>query len=396
MIEKILKYNLCIGCGLCASVLGRNKCTMRLNEKGFYEPDLSNELTSSEEKIVKKLCPGIHVKGDKSHGVWGKCLQIKESWAADDEIRHKAASGGVVTSIAIYLLEQQKVNAVLQVGVCDNSYLFNELKISRTREDVLRNAQSRYAPVALLSHIKQVFEESEDIYAFIGKPCDIAAMKNFIRCNPQYEKRIKLYVSIFCAGMPGYNATIKAWKLSGKSEEPCKLKYRGDGWPGNFCANWEDGSSFQLTYDESWGKILGRDLGFRCKICPDGIGMLADISVGDSWNTKNGYPDFTESKGKCFVMLRSMSGNLLFEEAEHLKYVVSQPLEISKIKEMQPYQYGRRKLIGWRLLPLQILTGGLLSFKGLNIIRQALTANPKSALGNIWGSLKRIITNNGK
>lgn len=67
-----------------------------------------------------------------------------------------------------------------------------------------------------------------------------------------------------------------------------------------------------MTYNDSWGKILGRELGFRCKICPDGIGMLADISSGDSWNTKDGYPDFTEGDGKTFVLYAQIKdGNCL-------------------------------------------------------------------------------------
>lgn len=109
--------------------------------------------------------------------------------------------------------------------------------------------------------------------------------------------------------MPSYNASIKAWKLSGKEQEPVSLKYRGDGWPGYFTVKWADNTDFKLDYNESWGKVLGRELGFRCKICPDGIGMLADIAVGDSWNTKNGYPDFTEGAGKSFVMVRTALGS---------------------------------------------------------------------------------------
>ncbi len=59
------------------------------------------------------------------------------------------------------------------------------------------------------------------------------------------------------------------------------LKYRGDGWPDYFHAVWQDGSEFKLTNNKSCGKVLGRQVGFRCKICPDGVGMLADIAVGD-------------------------------------------------------------------------------------------------------------------
>lgn len=395
MIDRIKKYHLCMGCGLCASVLGEEKCKMQLNGEGFYEPQAILPLSSSESKLVKKLCPGIHIEAKAHKGVWGSMISVCEGWASDADIRHKAASGGVVTSLAICALERGLVDAVLQVGVRDDSYLYNELRVSRSKEEVLRNAQSRYAPALVLHRIKEIFDSSTESFAFIGKPCDIAAMKNFMRQFPQYEGRVKYYISIFCAGMPSYNATIKTWQISGHQDEPVSLKYRGDGWPGNFVARFEDGTDFQLSYNESWGKILGHHVGFRCKICPDGIGMLADVAVGDSWNAKDGYPDFTESDGRCFCMVRTSAGDGLMKTALENGYIETKALDIKNIKQQQAYQYKRRKLEGWRLVPVQLLTGGMLHFKGLAIWRQALSANFRVGIRNMRGTYKRIKSLNG-
>lgn len=395
MIDKIKKYHLCMGCGLCASVLGEENCKMQLNGEGFYEPKVIQSLSVSESKLVKKLCPGIHVEAKAHKGVWGSMISVCEGWSADTDIRHKAASGGIVTSLAICALEQGLVDAVLQVGVRDDSYLYNELMISRSREEVLRNAQSRYAPALVLHRIKKIFDGSTERFAFIGKPCDIAAMKNFIGQFPQYGERVKYYISIFCAGMPSYNATVKTWQMSGHQDKPTSLKYRGDGWPGNFVARFEDGTNFQLSYNESWGKILGHHVGFRCKICPDGIGMLADVAVGDSWNTKDGYPDFTESDGRCFCMVRTSVGDGLMKAALEKGYIETKALDIKNIKQQQAYQYKRRKLEGWRLIPVQLLTGGILHFKGLAIWRQALSANVRVGFRNMRGTYKRIRSLNG-
>ena len=281
------------------------------------------------------------------------------------------------------------------MGVRDDSYLYNELRVSRSKEDVLRNAQSRYAPALVLHRIKEIFDSSTETFAFVGKPCDIAAMKNFTRLYPQYAGRVRYYISIFCAGMPSYNVTIKTWQMSGHQDKPSSLKYRGDGWPGNFIARFADGSSFQLSYNESWGKILGRHVGFRCKICPDGIGMLADVAVGDSWNTKDGYPDFTESDGRSFCMVRTATGDRLMQAALTNGYIETKTLDIKQIKDQQAYQHKRRKLEGWRLIPVQLMTGGLLHFKGLAIWRQALSANVKVGFRNMKGTYKRMKKLNG-
>ena len=167
MIKKIKKYDLCIGCVLCEAVIGKEVCTMELNDKGFYEPIVNEELNKKDSKLLKYVCPGIHVETTPNKGAWGSMKSICEAWATDKFIRHKAASGGVVTSLAIFLLEHHAVDAILQVGVKAGSYLHNELKVSRTKDDILANAQSRYAPALVFANIKRILESSSDTYALL-------------------------------------------------------------------------------------------------------------------------------------------------------------------------------------------------------------------------------------
>lgn len=386
--KRILKYDLCIGCGLCSSIFSSDICKMHISGNGFYRPDFKGKV---DEHTLRHICPGIRVHDTNNHDIWGKVKEVIEGWSKDEKLRYKAASGGVVSSLAIYMLESGKADAVLQVGVKEDSYLYNELKLSRSKDDIIKNAQSRYAPALTLVNIKQILDESDDRYVFIGKPCDIAGIRNLIELYPIYKERFVLLISIFCAGIPSYQATERAWKLSGRDDSPKSLKYRGEGWPGYFRATWKDGESFELSYDESWGKILGRQLGFRCKICPDGIGMLADIAVGDSWSTQNGYPDFTESDGRCFIFVRTDRGKNILDSASRKNYLECHDLSIDRIHDMQRYQFDRRKLVGWRLIPVWIATKGLVDFKGLSIIKQAKSAAFKDAISNIKGSAKRMM-----
>ena len=112
LIDRIKKYELCIGCGLCESVLGTERCKMEINTKGFYIPVLSSQITNDERDLINQLCPGIHIETDGNDSDWGSMKAISESCASESEIRYKAASGGVVSSLAIYLLEQHKVDAI--------------------------------------------------------------------------------------------------------------------------------------------------------------------------------------------------------------------------------------------------------------------------------------------
>lgn len=389
-IHRIINTGLCLGCGLCEAIAGRDKCEMILTPKGFYQPKFKTTLDPTEVTQILKCCPGIRVTGNKHSGVWGNVLSVSETWATDETLRKKSATGGVISSLAIYLLESKKVDAILQVGVKKDSWLYNELLISRTKEEVFINAQSRYAPALVFDRIKTILDSSEETFGFIGKPCDIAGIKNFIKYNPQYNNRIKYTLAIFCAGIPSYNATKTLIEEAKMTETPYSIKYRGDGWPGEFEAKWKNGKSLKVSYNDSWGKVLGRTLGIRCKICPDGIGMLADISTGDSWNTKDGYPDFTEADGKNFCFIRTQNGQELYQNAAEAGVIQTQAYNMDIIKDIHQYQYNRRIFAAWRILAIQIATNRLLKFEGLGLKQIMLKKNLLYGIKEFLGALARL------
>lgn len=389
-IHKIIDSGLCLGCGLCEAIAGRNNCEMVISPEGFYRHHFKSKLKENEIREILACCPGIHVQGNNHSGVWGNVLAVTESWANDNALRIKSATGGVISALAIYLLESKKVDTILQVGVKKDSWLFNELLVSRTKEDVFLNAQSRYAPALVFDKIKIILDSSTETYGFIGKPCDIAGIKNFIKINPQFERRIKYTLAIFCAGIPSYNATKTLVAQANFAGEPNFVKYRGDGWPGEFEARWDTGQTYKISYNDSWGKVLGKTLGMRCKICPDGIGMLADISTGDSWNTKDGYPDFKEADGRNFCFIRTQNGMSLYQSAVESGFILTKDFELSSLQNIHHYQYSRRVLAAWRITALQILTFGLLKFQGLGISRLFFKVNFLKGAREFLGTIKRF------
>lgn len=388
-VEDILEAGLCLGCGLCETIAGREKCEMVISEAGFYRPHFKEAISKEENQLIVSSCPGVSVEGDGHTGIWGNVLDVTESWSTDPVLRKKSATGGVISALAIYLLESRKVDAILQVGLKEGNWLHNELLVSRNKEDVFRNAQSRYAPALVFDKIKDILDAGSEVFGFIGKPCDIAGIKNFITLHPQYQDRVKYTLAIFCAGIPSYNATATLVANAEKDIDPISLKYRGDGWPGEFEARFPDGQSFKTSYNDSWGKVLGRTLGIRCKICPDGIGLLADISTGDSWNTKDGYPDFTDADGRNFCLIRTNDGKELYDAAVSSNYITSREMEVGDIKNIHRYQYNRRIFSSWRILAMQILTKRLIKYRGIGLSSIILKISPVRGLKEFVGTLKR-------
>lgn len=394
IIESISKDNLCLGCGLCESICGKDAVEMRLQPDGFFKPVVKT-IREDKEKIISEICPGKNIVNDLSFNedqkIWGKYEKLLSGFSTDTEIRTKGSSGGIVSAIAIYLLETGAVDSVLQVGGDSHDYERNSLRISRTREDVLKCASSRYAPALIFDKILEILQESRDSFCFIGKPCDISALKNFLEAFPEYKDRFKLTVSIICAGMPSFKGT-KAIIDEFKAENPVKdLVYRGNGWPGFFSFTDKNEQKFNKTYNDSWGKTLNRHLNFRCKICPDGIGLQADLAVGDAWETSDGYPDFTEREGQSLVIVRTNAGINVLDSAAKNGDVIFTPLAEEKLALMQPYQFNRRKRVGARLLAFILGKRRKVNYKNLGLINATKEEKPLILLKEFFGTFKRVL-----
>jgi coenzyme F420 hydrogenase subunit beta len=242
----------------------------------------------------------------------------------------------------------------------------------------------------VFNELVDIFENSSDTFCFVGKPCDVAALKNYLNINRQYINRISYFFAFFCAGMPSYHATSTLLKNANQEGLPHSLRYRGEGWPGFFEARYHSGAAYKVSYEQSWGEVLGRNLHYRCKICPDGIGLLADIVFGDAWETKDGYPDFEERDGKSILITRTTLGDRLIQMARGQKKIVVEQISKERISKMQPYQHERRLLVGYRILAVQVLTKFILKLKSTGYLKLMTKYSFYKGVRNSFGTIKRF------
>lgn len=390
-ISKVVSSGLCLGCGLCEAILG-DGCEMTLDKKGFYYPKFKETVPKKEEALLENLCPAINIQHDINQTeVWGNAHFLGEAWSLDDEIRHTSSSGGFITGFAVWLLENSIIDRVLHVGAVEGEWLYNELSSSVNREDVIGKSGSRYAPAKIFNDIINELENLDGRSLFIGKPCDVHALNRLMKAKPHLKDKVFLKISIFCAGIPSYNATISLANRIPDSS-PVWLRYRGFGWPGKFSVFYESGALLQMSYEESWGNHLGKDINFRCKICPDGIGLDADISVGDSWHDTNGYPSFEDAEGRSVIIVRSSIAQSLVQKSAVDRALSIQKGTISQdsLSKTQRYQFERRVYSFYRFLAFSLKHPRFLKFKNLGFMSMIMKGRVKRGVGNFIGTLKRL------
>lgn len=373
----------CTGCGLCKAL---QLCELHTDPKGFSQPKYCTD-------TLEKVCPvsGIHTQKLDLKDIWGKNEAVYLGWSNDIALRDKASSGGIISEVARFLLVNKKIDGVIHVGADPSTPTKTKIFISQTPEEVTSHCGSRYCISSPLSEIDKL--EKEKKYAFIGKPCDIVALRNYMEFAPDYRDRIPYLISFFCMGLPSDDAQKKLLDRLNCSE--CKsLHYRGNGWPGYATGIDKNGQTHSITYEESWGKILGRDLMPSCKFCIDGIGEMADISCGDAWYlTEDNKPDFREHDGRNIIFARTVTGNTLLKEMQSKNIITLE--EYLEYKTELPYiqtsQWNRRREMKYRILAMKLLFKEYPSYNRDLLAFYSETLSFKHKIKILIGTAKRII-----
>lgn len=390
--DRIINNKLCLGCGLCASLGKENGYDVTLKKNGFYSIDIPEESKRDYflEAKMANCCPSISIKGVNSSNVWGKNLLLHNAYSTDDSIRYHGSSGGFVTAACIQLIETKLVNAILHVGLRTDSHILNVLKVSKTADEIKVNCSSRYAPALMFDNLKQILDSSDDTYALVGKSCDILCYKNFESEFPEYKGRIKYTIAIFCAGMPSYKASEKIAKIFKSTSEIKHVHYRGDGWPGSFTVVYNDGSMKSTSYENAWMNYLGKDIHFRCKICPDSIGTIADISVGDSWLTENGKVVFNDKPGISCVLVHTETGKQLMDVMDQSRAVVLEPLTETYLNLIQPNHIRKRLSSAFKIPVVRMMSLGTFNISHMNLLGMFFKYNILRGIKESIGVRKRL------
>lgn len=355
-IAKVVDAGNCSGCGGCALISGR--VSMQLSDDGFLRPSVIarsdrdlDTAASAEATRFRRICPGVSVPGAprtaRHHRIFGRYESVWQGFASDEAQRRHGSSAGVLTALSGWLVAEGHAESVVEAAA-DPSNVRRTIPVRATSAaEAVRYTGSRYAPVAALTAWTE-----ESSAALVGKPCEVSAARALWATRRGAAAKAPVMLSFFCAGTPSQRATdsLAASLLPGPVEPLTELAYRGDGWPGRFRVRDSTGREGSASYEDSWGTHLGRDLQWRCKICVDGTGADADISVGDFWDAdENGYPRFVEQDGNSVVIARTPRGHELLLAAARAGVIHLAPANLDDVERIQPLQRDRRRTLNGRL-----------------------------------------------
>ena len=360
-ITQIVKDELCTGCGTCVSLCMEEAIELKIDEKrGIYVPRL-NEEKCNNCGICYKVCPGhevdfkqlnLEIFGKESEDILiGNYLDCYVGHSKDYDIRYNSASGGLITQLLIFALEEGVIDGVLVTRMKKDKPLEPEPFIARTKEETIEASKSKYCPVPVNIALREILETKEgERFAVVGLPCHIHGIRKAEQINKKLKEKIVLHIGIVCNHTPTFLATeFLLKKMDVKKEEVKKLDYRGEGWPGGMTITTKNGNIFFVPHWSSdyWGGIFGSFFfPLRCTLCNDKICRLSDMSFADAWT-----PELMKNDdvGTSLVISRNKIAEQILNKAN-----LKGGIELKKVSE-----------------------DGALQSQGLNVVKKRLNARIK-------------------
>ncbi|TFG00773.1 MAG: 4Fe-4S dicluster domain-containing protein [Promethearchaeota archaeon] len=249
----------CMKCGLCFTVCPRS-----------FSMD---QMTEAINKLDKSL---------KWSDKIGAYIGTYSGSTKSDEIIKVRQDGGVVTTIAEYLLNQKLVDAVIAVQHSDQLWKPEPVIIDDVK-DLYKTAGTKYANSPSLSIIDQA-KKYEKI-AFVGVPCMMKALEKgtLFPSGLPFFKNIKYKIGLFCMESFPYEGIIQLAKEQFDKDinELTKMNIGG----GKFIIRIKSGEQLDVPLKDV--QKYARD---SCHFCEDLTSDYADFSVGsigsqDGWSS---------------------------------------------------------------------------------------------------------------
>ena len=344
-VSIVVTHRLCASCGTCAGVCP-SSCINIIKTKESYIPKVNNE-GCIECGLCLNVCPSytfdyrnlnINVFGKEPED-WlvGNYVNAYIGYSADSRVRYNSSSGGLVTQLLIYALDNKIIDGAIVTKMRGDDPLQPKPFIARTREEVIAASKSKYCPVPLNIMLKEVMKSNADEkLALVGLPCHIQGVRKAESIIKSLKERILLHFGLFCGHAPTFSATeFLLQKLNVKRDDVKKIEYRDGGWPGNFCVLLRNGAKVHIPFDSPyyWGLVFSQ-LFFtkRCSLCSDKLSEFADLSFGDAW-----LPEIMAKDriGTSVVISRSKIGEKFLSDALTEGLIKLKKVEIHRILQSQ-------------------------------------------------------------
>ena len=283
---------------------------------------------------------------DKYEGVRAYAGFLRNEKAAKE-----SASGGAATALAEQFIEGG--GAVVGAAYSED-FKSAEYVVVDSKEDLTKLKSSKYIPVSKTSGGVLIYElisknlEDGKQVLFIGLPCDVGALKSWLKRKGIDDERL-ITVDLICHGptlqkvQQDYIEQIE--EKHGARVKSFTTRYVKNRWSLP-CVHAELENGVTLTrplYETDLGfalKYFARVSCYQCRF--KGVNHSADITVGDFWGLKPDDERYNKN-GVSVMLVRTQKGEQLLRRISHSRFVLFDADIHEVIKHNPMYEESARK-----------------------------------------------------
>jgi coenzyme F420 hydrogenase subunit beta len=358
--EDVPALGLCTGCGTCAGVCPRSSITMVRDGNGLLVPQVDEHLCN-ECRLCLRVCPGIEVDFECLNDYVFGCQPensltgvLRSAWAGystDESLRFQASSGGVVTELCAFALDEGLVDGVIVTVASEHAPLRPTATVATSRDELVKASGSKYCPVSLDSALREIGMRGGR-FAAVGLPCHIHGWRKAALEDERIRGQIVFAFGLACGRVCSFSATEYYLQRKGIAlENVHRMHYRGEGWPGKITVVLKDGRRevFPRRYSvRQFYQAVQHNASFgfqhfrpwRCLTCCDRAAELADVSFSDPYLPRFLLEDHI---GHTLIVARSRHGEELVKEASRAGRLMLAKMDIQDVIESHQGQLKARK-----------------------------------------------------
>lgn len=343
LVERIVREELCMGCGMCVVSCSKGSIRLVYNEQQDQFVPTVHGWSPTDGADSELVCPGAGVDMNalslQVHGrlpdeyLFGVYDRIRVCYATDGNVRRAAASGGVISVALQYLFDEGRIDAAYCVVPGKGPY-DAEGRILWSAEELSLIHGSVYHPFNYGNELRELVD-GKARFAIVGLPCQIEGIEMIKARRPDLARRHVLSIGLFCGGVNRFGGIAYYLEAFGiRWNDVSEIEYRYGDWPGQIrLRRSSDDEVIQIPriQGNSRWRTLRYMVAFqgywmmkRCRLCPDQLADFADFSVGDphvpKYRNRRG-PGFSvvvtrTQRGEEFIGQLLGTGGLEEEEAD--------------------------------------------------------------------------------
>lgn len=258
-------------------------------------------------------------------------------YSCDSNVRYKATSGGIGTSIIKYLFDKGIINTTITFDF-DKITLQYTPKLIYKYEDY-KTTGSIYHEVKLVNYIRDNIKNIKGGFACFVLPCQAKAIRSILKKNGINS----ILIGLTCSSQQDIDATYYLLKrLNIKQEYVEYIQYRGNGWPSGIQITLKDNTQKTVPNNNSiWTQIFHSRLFIqkRCFKCQDTLNMNSDISLADPW-----LKDYLEKEkiGQTLISVNTELGNQILNNMNNSNYILLDRINEDKLITSQMHTIKRK------------------------------------------------------